>query len=279
MNSVKNIYQVWFQGKENIKNQLFIDNIKNWELLNPDWKYKLLSDRELREECKKFSDDTLEAYNIGKTMHTKIDLGKLCTIYNNGGMMIDIDMFALRSLKVSKEIQEILETRFDKEFLILSEFHLSYISSYLAYGTLISYNNAFLFTSKNNPILKELIEEYTKNIIKHKNTFFPLNTMYIESTTVPYQFNKSIQKLMKNKISFIKSLDYKIFEPCDLANVCDISDNTISIHQFSSSWVPKEIKQSASFFVYYKKDIFISFLIVLIITLYFKYRPNKKLKI
>jgi hypothetical protein len=103
--------------------------------------------------------------------------------------------------------------------------------------------------------------------------------MYIESTTGPYQFNKSIQKLMKNKISFIKSLDYKIFEPCDLANVCDISDNTISIHQFSSSWVPKEIKQSASFFVYYKKDIFISFLIVLIITLYFKYRPNKKLKI
>ena len=141
MNSVKNIYQVWFQGKDNLKNKLFLENINNWKLLNPDWNYYLLSDKELQLECKKFSDECLLAYNLGKTMHTKIDLGKLCAIYNNGGMMIDMDMFILRSLDNSQEIQDVLNDRIDKDFLVLSEFHLSYFSSYLAYDSfLFGYN-------------------------------------------------------------------------------------------------------------------------------------------
>ena len=104
----KNIFQVWFQGYENITNNIYKQNMNNWQLLNPDWNYKCVNDSDLRKASELFSVECLNAYNNAKFMHAKIDLGKLLLIYLYGGIMIDMDMAPLRKLSSSKYVNDVI---------------------------------------------------------------------------------------------------------------------------------------------------------------------------
>lgn len=236
----KNIYQVWFQGCENVIVPEFIENMKNWKLMNPDWNYHCLNDSDLRKMCYSYSKKCGEAYDASQFMHAKIDLGRVVSIYLNGGIMVDMDMFILRSLNSLPEIKEFVESK--EELLGVSKLNLSLFESFCFSQSSVSYNNAVMISTKFNSILKLWIDSMVDNILTIKNNGkqYSNNGLYIFDTTGPNLFSKVIQNNIHS--GRIVVFDNTIFEPCETVGKCDIKNNTISIHKFEMSWVPKEFR-------------------------------------
>lgn len=233
----KNIYQVWFQGCEKVIVPEFIENMKNWKLLNPDWNYHCLNDSDLRKMCYSYSTKCGEAYDASQFMHAKIDLGRVVSIYLNGGIMIDMDMFILRSLNSLPEIKEFIEAK--EHVLGVSKLTLNTFESLVYSRSLVSFNNAVMISTKFNSTLKVWIETMIKNILSIKNKKYTNSGLYIFDTTGPNLFSKIVED---NKNSKLIVFDNTIFEPCETFGKCNIKNNTISIHKFELSWVPKELQ-------------------------------------
>jgi mannosyltransferase OCH1-like enzyme len=243
----KNIYQVWYQGYENIENKSYKENIKNWKILNPDWNYNLLSDTELQIACATYSKECITAYNKAEAMHTKIDLGKLVMVYLYGGIMVDMDMYALRSLEISRQIKEIIKNYEDngEDIIGLSLSNVNIIESYLLNNTSIMHNNAMVISSPKNKFLKLLIDYIINNIDTYSGKGLD-KSIYVQYTTGPRIFNQFVNN-NKNSSKII-SFDYKLFEPCIFGNECDIDTNTIAIHIYEGSWYSPTTKKIASMY-------------------------------
>jgi len=266
----KNIFQVWFQGYENIKDKKFIENIKNWKRLNPDWNYKLLNDTDLEYSCKNYSLNCLQAYKKAKSMHTKIDLGKLVNLYLQGGIMVDMDMYILRSLEYSKYIKNIIKSyeKDGKNIVGLSLANVDKFESYIYIGKPIFYNNAVIISSPKNEFIKLLIDKIIDNIenLEHINIS---NFEYINKTSGPIIFNNYINQNITNNISEIINIPYNVFEPCRANKSCIITDETISLHVFEMSWLPVYLKSICVFYLDYS-HILILLLILIIIYIFYK---------
>lgn len=270
----KNIYQVWFQGESNIVNNTFKENIKNWQLLNKDWNYKCLDDNDLQNMCKTYSEACLNAYNSAEAMHTKIDLGKLVAIYLNGGIMVDMDMYILRSLNSSDEIKKIINSYEidNKNVMGISTAKTNLIENMFLVQHNTFYNNALMICSPKHNILKKYIDILITNI-QNNNNLKLSQFMYIHNTTGPFVFNKFIQKhLNENIISF----NYKLFEPCDTMGTCDIDNKTIALHNFELSWCPDYLK--SSLYIYYNYFYYILIAIIILIIWFYKKSFIKMLK-
>ena len=268
----KNIFQVWFQDIKNLKNKLFLENINNWKTLNPDWNYKCVNDKDLQNACKLYSNKCYNAYNSAKTMHTKIDLGKIVLIYLYGGIMIDMDMYVLRSLSSSDYINNFIQQyeHNGKDILGISKFNSNCIESLISCGYFQFYNNAMLISNPKNNLLKIYIDIIINNIYKYSNLHFS-DYIYVQKTSGPIVFNSFIQTYGNagpdgNLIIF----DYTIFEPCNANNNCVINNNTIAIHNYEMSWMPSIIKQLLLFYYSYFNYI----LILLAIIFYYLFKKN-----
>ncbi len=232
----KNIYQVWFQGCEKVVAPEFIENMKNWKLLNPDWTYHCLNDSDLRKMCYSYSQKCGEAYDASQFMHAKIDLGRVVSIYLNGGIMIDMDMYILRSLNSLPEIKQFMETQ--EHLLGVSKLNLNAFESLVYSRSLESFNNAVMISTKFNDTLKMWIDNMVNNILTVQNKKYTNSGLYIFDTTGPNLFSKTIANSKGKLVVF----DNTIFEPCETFGKCNIKNNTISIHKFELSWVPKELQ-------------------------------------
>lgn len=248
----KNIYQVWFQGCSNITNERFTQNIKNWKLLNSDWKYHCLNDTDLKKLCNQYSPECGKAYSMAQVMHAKIDLGKLVAVYLNGGIMIDMDMYVLRSLSSSSEVNKIIDIyeKTGEPVIGLSQLNLSYLESLISGHYTTFFNNAVIMSSPKNPYLKKYIDTIILNIYNNQNKDIS-NFNYINKTTGPINLNKYINTNQQEKNIII--FDSAIFEPCNAGHQCDISNDTIALHNPELSWTPTYIKKFAK--LYYNKNI------------------------
>lgn len=271
----KNIYQVWFQGCENITSPEYIENIKNWKEMNPTWKYQCLNESDLVNACKQYSPEALSAYNNAKTMHCKIDFGKCIQLYLNGGIMIDMDMYALRSLDYSTQVKELIAyyNSTNNPIIGLSKSSMNMVESYIASQTIDCYGNAVIICSPRNPILGKWIERIIKNI---NTTVHYNNIYYTNNTSGPVEFNKFLGKIFKehsNESSDGKIIvfDYRVFEPCDANHVCNLDSNTISLHAYSSSWLSGGSKEVYEFYTAYKFWIILVIVSILSVLIYKKY--------
>jgi mannosyltransferase OCH1-like enzyme len=265
----KNIFQVWYQGCNTITQNHFKENMKNWRLLNPDWNYHCLNDSDLRRICYKYSKLCGKAYDKSQFMHAKIDLGRMVAIYLHGGIMVDMDMYILRSLNTIKEI-EYFEN--PKEHIIgLSYININFIESLIFSGNLESFNNAVVLSTQFNPLIKKWIDNMIDNIMSI-NTEYTDNYFYISKTTGPILFNKIITK-HKNLSKIIK-FEHDIFEPCYAVGPCNITNNTVSIHKFEMSWLSKELKFLAQMYFKYIRPNILTIITVLLAMLLYK-RFNK----
>ena len=156
----KNIFQVWFQGYENISKKDYIENSKNWKILNSTWNYYCIDDKFLESTCLKFSKECYDIYKSLPAMHMKIDLGRYVVLYIYGGIYVDMDAYALRSLDYSKYINNLIdeyETK-NNHIIGLSKIKTNFIESYFFVRKPIILNNAIMMSSKENPVLKNFIE-------------------------------------------------------------------------------------------------------------------------
>lgn len=262
----KNIFQIWYQGKENIPNETFKENVKNWEVLNPDWKYVLADDAMLKKVCGMFSQKCLNAYNRAKAMHTKIDLGKIVLVYLYGGIAVDIDMYVLRSLNSSEQIKQIIsDYNYDQKHVLgLSKLNITNIESVINSGYPSMFNNAVFLASPKNPLLKKWIETVIDNISHlEKKNYDKMN--YVAYTSGPIVLNKFIYENKNINLSKIITFEPIMFEPCDFINSCQIENNTIAIHNFELSWLSETEKKLANFYYKYIRYNILSIVLFFVI--------------
>ena len=275
----KFIYQVWFQGCQNVIKKQYNENIKNWKMMNPDWDYLCLSDENLRKGCEKYSSRCARAYNKTKTMHVKIDMGKLVYLFLGGGIMVDMDMYILRGLSSSSKLNDLIKYYEDtgKSAVGLSQNNVNELESFVYNGVSTTYGNAVMIATPRNPFIGEWIEIIISNIEKLNDDVSDFEA--IKYTTSPSNFNnfldnKSTAYAYKDLVKFFY-FDHTIFEPCVYNGPCDVTDDTIALHQFELTWVPdrwkwllKSYYNVKSYFAW----IITLILILIILRLYYKRR-------
>lgn len=261
----RNLYQIWYQGENNITKQKYIKNMTQWKLLNPDWNYTLLDERDLRNTCELYSKECLNAYIRTENMHTRIDLGRLVKIYQTGGMNVDMDMYILRPISYQQEVQEFLNNNSKKyNFAVSSLKTLNTFENIILHGkTTSSFNNAMTVSSKGNPVLKYVIDKYIEIILSLAETNGGM--MYVDKTTGPRNFNRFVTEgveLFQDDVYF-KVFDGEIFEPCTGDHMCAITDKTIAIHNFDWSWIDPRYAVIFKFYLQNRLLVYIFILFVL----------------
>lgn len=267
----KNLYQVWYQGIENISKQKYTNNMEQWKLLNPDWNYKLLDEHDLRDACRLYSKECLKAFNKTTNMHARIDLGRLVKIYLTGGMNVDMDMYILRPISYQDDITKFLnDSSKEHQFAVSSLTTLNALENLIIHGKSgNAFNNAMTISSKGNPLLGYIIDKYCDLIISLQESDGGM--MYVDKTTGPRNFNKfagEALELYKDVINF-KIFNGEVFEPCSSDQMCSITDKTIAIHNFDWSWIDPRFVPLFRFYMQNRLVIYV--LILLIVYKIIKY--------
>ena len=253
----KHLYQVWFQGCENLREEKFKLNVKQWQNLNPEWKYKCLDENDLKEACKTYSDKCLAAFDKTTIMHAKIDLGRLVIVFLTGGMYVDMDMYALRPLSYSSEFNDVVNNK--EEVLgvsVLSKINI--IERLITQGTKnVMYNNAIVVCNKGNKIVKTMIEDCIERILVESEDLDSFT--YISKTTGPWIFSNNVHALSEYNHVHVFSED--TFEPVK------ISDKTIAIHDFEMSWITGETKRVCKVYNKHKNTVYVLLILITLVVL------------
>jgi mannosyltransferase OCH1-like enzyme len=266
----KNIFQVWFQGCENITRSDFNENIKNWKILNPTWNYQCVNDDFLKKACLEFSKECYDAYINTDIMHVKIDLGRYVLIYLYGGIYVDMDAYVLRGLHTSKYVNDLIDVyeKQKKHVIGLSEAPHTMLESYVSVQHHFTLNNAIMMSSPKNPVLEKYIKHVINKINEHMDN--SIDMMTILSTTGPTEFNRFFTNQDNVKDSEIVIFNSDVFEACDLLKNCNITNDTVSIHVFELSWQPPFYKFLSSIYLFFKQYIYLIIIIILLVYIYRK---------
>ena len=147
----KIIHEIWFQGWNNLPEK-YQKNVKSVQNQNPDWQFKTWDNDSLRAAISTIGQDYLNKYDGFKIMHQKIDFGRYAVLYLYGGVSVDTDAYALKSFNNTPSLQT-----------------SNFIVSVGDAGTKV--NNAIIFVSQGNPLMKELLTEITDNCTKFETDF------------------------------------------------------------------------------------------------------------
>lgn len=248
----------WMQGWDKFPSK-YESNIQSIVEKNPDYKIMKWDERNIRDIVRYLGEDYLRKYDSFTTLHQKIDYGRYILLYTFGGISVDVDVKAYKSFDETPHINT-------------SNFLVSYNSSnafenYIKHGKAVSLNNATILVSKNNEILKGLID----HILALSCDINQSKESCIQETTGPREFTKYLNQY-KDQITI---LDNIYFEPCPGSDEnCEInSELTILDHQHEGSWLSDGTKVMSS--VYYKIKqhkikILIAMAIIVILILIFK---------
>lgn len=214
----KVINYCWFGKKE-----LPIEEkkcIESWKKFCPD--YKIVEWNEENYDIKK-NKYIKEAYE--KEMWAFVsDYARIDIIYNNGGIYFDTDV------EVIKPIDDLLHNKMfcGWEENLKNE---NFVAFGLGFGA-----------EKENPVLKEILEEYEKiSFIKEDGTLNLVACPYYQTKALKKfgldDTKRSLQKLENGIVVYPE--DY--FSPkSHITGEINITENTYSIHQFSMSWINKK---------------------------------------
>ena len=239
-------HQTWLQGWDSVPDK-FKTNITNLETHNPDFTHMKWDEKSLREECAKISTATLAKFDSFKYLMQKVDLGRYVVLYNYGGVSVDTDMASFKSISSAPGFN-------DNDFIISYSAFPAYIIGWV--------NNALIMCKKHHPLLLDLITNITENDLKEED--FTTKELYIDATTSPSMFNRTILKNSKD----ILILDNKYFEPCfSVDPLCKPTNDSIMDHQHELSWLHDNLKLLAQVVIIL--IYFLLFLLIPAILLYF----------
>lgn len=261
---MNNIFQVWFQGCSNLTDPRFIENAKNWKLMNPEWNYYCVSDRDLAKACSMYSDECAQVYASLPKMHMKIDLGRYVLVYLFGGLYVDMDAYATRSLNYSKYIRRCMQISKSKHVIGISNLQLNKIEQYV--GGIV-YNNAIVLCSPKNPVMKRFISHVLYNCKRYSG--LRSAEFSVHYSTGPASFNKFFGNPRNLIGTEIVVFPKTVFEPCDVTGLCVPNGDTVSLHQFEWSWINPKIKILGT--AYYRhKQMLVTIVLVLLFVWFVK---------
>jgi len=203
----KIIHQIWL-GSEFPEKFKFIS--KKWTTLHPEWKYKLWTDKNIKQlfplQNQKYFD---ECKNYGE----KSDILRYEILYRFGGVYVDIDYECLRPFDILNHCYEFYA---GTEPLRLSPLHIG---------------NALIGSKAGHPILKECIES-----IKDYR-----NEKYVFQRTGPLHLTRAFCKIgyLKNIMIFPPTYIYPLrsYETLRRMNKTgNVSNESFGIHYWTNTW-------------------------------------------
>lgn len=242
------IHQIWFQGWSSLPAE-YNSNVESVIKFNPDWQHIKWDESGIKEVVKLLGTDAVAKYDSLKLLHQKVDFGRYAILYTYGGVSVDIDAVAFRPMD-------------ETHFLTSEDFIVSENST----GKFI--NNATIFLSSKNPVMKKWIDG-----ISSECKFYMGDFGCVLQTTGPYAFTRFVRE---NKDG-IMVLPPKYFEPCSGSDAdCEPGSLAILNHKHEKTWINPVYKSVAE--QYYKlkpyKHIFI--IIFVLIVLFLLYKGLKK---
>lgn len=251
---------VWFQGYSSMTNPTFKQNVDNWQALNPAWKVSCLSGADLEKECARFSNKALDTYQKFSVMHQKIDFGRYVTLYNNGGIYVDMDAYVLRSLDSSPHVSDAIQRSATRHILGLSSIKIPPEAYLIEQEIGSSLNNGIMLSTRGNPLLGQYIEHI---IALQSHT----PSRDVDSTTGPREMRRFFRPY-KNGTDQVVVFPPTVFEPCNADEKCDVRAHTVALHQFQLSWMPGWRKSSMIVYSHYRQlgvGILMGVIIVLVV--------------
>lgn len=215
------IHQTWMQEWDNLPDK-YLPNVNSIISNNPGWTIIRWDDKGIRELIAKEACEYTDKYNSFTLLHQKIDFARYLILYIYGGVSADVDVMAKKGFDTLPEIQT-------KDFIVSKNSSNVFI------------NNATILVSKENPLLKELLDNITSDCSGYNSDF-----TCIYNTTGPGMFTNFVN----THLDRITVVDNSYFEPCSgydpKCQVGGIKENTILDHQHEGTWIPPKIKNALS---------------------------------
>lgn len=199
----------WF-GEKRIPNNLK-KYLRTWKEKCPNYKIKLWNEKNYNINSNIFVKDAYDTKNWAFVS----DYARLDIIYNYGGFYLDTDVELLKGLE---------EIANNEAFFAIQQ-NGCYINTGLCFGA-----------EKGNRVVKDLLNSYNdlefKETDKYKLACPILNTKVLEK----YGFvKKNVNQIIENNVHIYSSEYFDPISPDTNTNL--LSDNTISIHHYSATWM------------------------------------------
>jgi len=186
------------------------ENVDRMRIVNPEFNIQIFDCDERREFIKNnFTEDILTAYDILKPGAYKADLWRLCILYINGGIYIDIKFNCINNFKFI--------TLTEREYLVLDR------PNHWKEGQIGIYN-ALLVAKPKNILFFRCINKISENV---KNKVYGINSLY---PTGPGLLGEEYIKMLKENESTMEAELNKL-DICMVNefNVCKIIFNNVVI--------------------------------------------------
>lgn len=253
------IHQIWFQGETQIpiKYTTYIKSIKELHLgseFKKSWEYKLWDNIKILKLLAKYP-KWKKIYNGFPYLHQKVDYAKYLILWFYGGVYIDIDVIALKSLEPL--LDKIFST--SKTQMIVSELKTNFIENCIVCQKSRCINNGVIISQPRCNVLLEIIDHICAN--STCSSFMP-KFFCILRTTGPSIFTTIIDKSPNKAEVMILPCEY--FEPC-IKTHCEITENTYLKHVHANTWISESVQSFQNFYLQYRFILFIFIFIFIII--------------
>lgn len=202
----KRIYYIWF-GRQSLPEKVK-NNIKSWKKFNPDFEIIQINEDNFNLSKYNFANEAYSANNWAFAS----DLARLDVIYNYGGFYFDTDVKLIKSLE-----------------------KLRYLNSVWALENSNAINSGLIIGAhKNDSNIRSLLDIYSQIEYSSENLrdiiTVPIITKYFQQKGL--KFKNKYQRLKDNTVI----LPTEYFAPFHWWGGGRITDKTIGIHQYDSSW-------------------------------------------
>jgi hypothetical protein len=200
MNIPKIIHQTWKTSHVPEQFQSFVDS---WKTKNPDYEYKLWTDKDNEEFVEKHFGYLHMMYKHIPKPIMKTDLIRYLILYVHGGFYIDLDMECFKPL-------DELKTMYPKKKVLLTEEHPQHGQEF-GMDTIVT--NWFMACEPEHPFFKNLINSVTKSLIEKLTR---PETQDILKQTGPFKVTEVYLSYLKTKDTHDKTvflLDHKFYNP------------------------------------------------------------------
>jgi len=150
----KNFLQIYFQGRDNVPEYIFENIEERNEKLG--WKYHFYDEKMIQDYLFiNYGQKYVDKLNSFKKYAHKADLFRICWLYQNGGIYLDIDIELL--VDANKLLNDRLENFTMAHNVVRKHSYQTFISNFLSvnHDTLL---NGLIIVNKGNKKLKKCIE-------------------------------------------------------------------------------------------------------------------------
>ena len=246
-------HQVWMQGWDQLP-QKFHKNVEKLHKLNPDWEHKTWDEAQLRKACEEYGSECVKRFDAYEHFIQKVDFGRYVVLYLYGGVVVDCDMEAFRSLNDLPEIEF-------SPLIVAKANHSVFETGFVTAGHVKNdewfINNAFIATKARNSDIKRLVESCINDRTKREDYFSQV--YFISTTTGPIRLS-----------TVLKDSNMTILYPDVIESEYE-NGQMFFIHDHQFSWTDGATSSIIKLYLFikeYKQPFVLVFTILIFVILY-----------